>query len=135
MVVDAGLAEVVDAGAAVAEATVGVAVVDARGRPGEARRIARVKLTTAMVGKGISQSKGRFQKCFKGNKPELPSPQGTLKVTFAIASAGQGVERGDRSRGHPVSQCLETQVKGMVFPPHTSTWRSRVPFASTRTLR
>ncbi len=115
LVIDAGLAEVViDAG--VPEP---MAVVKSQ-KP--------VTLTTAMVQKGISQNKGRFQKCFKENKPELPAAQGTLKVTFAIASTGRVSSVSTDLEGTSVSKCIQSAVKGMTFPRHVDL-EVRVPIA------
>ncbi len=122
--IDAGLAEaVIDAG--VAEVDAGVAVV----------KFAKpVTLTTAMVQKGISQNKGRFQKCFKDNKPELPGTQGTLKVTFAIASTGKVSTVTTDLEGTRVSKCIEVAVKGMIFPRHVDL-EVRVPIALSWDVR
>ena len=87
-----------------------------------------VTLTTAMVQKGISQNKGRFQKCFKENKPELPAAQGTLKVTFAIASTGRVSSVSTDLEGTSVSKCIQSAVKGMTFPRHVDL-EVRVPIA------
>ncbi|MDP2275906.1 MAG: protein kinase [Archangium sp.] len=115
VVIDAGLAEVtIDAGAPEP-----VVVVKSQ-KP--------VTLTTAMVQKGISLNKGRFQKCFKENKPELPAPQGTLKVTFAIASTGRVSSVSTDLEGTSVSKCIQSVVKGMTFPRHVDL-EVRVPIA------
>ncbi len=113
--IDAGLAEVIDAGVAVVMAPV-------------VKSQKAVTLTTAMVQKGISQNKGRFQKCFKENKPELPAAQGTLKVTFAIASTGRVSSVSTDLEGTSVSKCIQSAVKGMTFPRHVDL-EVRVPIA------
>lgn len=121
--IDAGLAEAaIDAGV---EVDAGVVAVKSA-RP--------VTLTTAMVQKGISQNKGRFQKCFKENKPELPGPQGTLKVSFAIASTGKVSTVSTDLEGTRVSKCIEGAVKGMVFPRHVDL-EVRVPIALSWDVR
>ena len=136
-VVDAGavaVAEpVVDAGPAVAplpppaEEDAGVAAVaKVPQKP--------VTLTTAMVQKGISQNKGRFQKCFKDNKPELPAAQGTLKVTFAIGSSGKVSTVQTDLEGTQVSKCIQGAVKGMIFPRHVDL-EVRVPIALSWDVR
>ena len=118
-VIDAGVPAIVDAG--VAE----VPVIRPQGP---------VRLTTAMVQKGISQNKGRFQKCFKDNKPELPSAQGTLKVTFAIASTGKVSTVSTDIEGTKVSNCIEIAVRAMVFPRHVDA-EVRVPIALSWDVR
>ncbi|MDP1826711.1 MAG: protein kinase [Archangium sp.] len=133
-VVDAGLPGVViDAGAPEVDAglVVDAGVVDA----GVAVKAQRpVSLTTAMVQKGISANKGRFQKCFKDNKPELPAAQGTLKVTFAIASSGRVSSVSTDLQGTKVSRCIEAAVRGMVFPRHVDL-EVRVPIALSWDVR
>jgi serine/threonine-protein kinase len=109
--------EVVDAGVAVA-----------------APRQKPVTLTTALVQRGISQNKARFQKCFKDNKAELPAPQGTLKVQFAIASTGKVSSASTDLSGTKVSSCIEKAVKGMVFPRHVDL-EVRVPIALSWDVR
>jgi hypothetical protein len=137
VVVDAGAAAevVVDAGAQLAAAVIDAGpepVVDAGVAVAKSQR--PVTLTTAMVQKGISQNKGRFQKCFKDNKPELPAPQGTLKVTFAIASTGKVSSVGTDLEGTKVSRCIESAVRSMVFPRHVDL-EVRVPIALSWDVR
>ncbi|HEY0883146.1 MAG TPA: AgmX/PglI C-terminal domain-containing protein, partial [Archangium sp.] len=136
---------VVDAGAVAAvvpqpppdpspEVDAGVeAPVDA-GAPVKATPQRAVTLTTAMVQKGISQQKARFQKCFKDNKAELPSAQGTLKVQFAIASSGKVSSATTDLAGTKVSGCIEKAVKGIVFPRHVDL-EVRVPIALSWDVR
>ena len=126
LVSDAGLAEGSDAGAA--EVDAGLPEIDA----GVAvnKPLKPVVLTTAMVGKAISANKGRFQKCFKDNKASLPSPQGTLKVTFAIANTGKVTRVTTDLPGTKVSSCLEAAVKAMLFPRHVDV-EVQVPFPLT----
>jgi serine/threonine-protein kinase len=132
--VDAGLAlappepAVVDAGlaSAPAEEDAGVVATVKSQKP--------VTLTTAMVQKGISQNKGRFQKCFKDNKPELPAPQGQMKVTFAIASTGKVSTVSTDLEGTQVSKCIQGAVKGMIFPRHVDL-EVRVPIALSWDVR
>jgi serine/threonine-protein kinase len=109
------------------------APVDA-GAPVKATPQRAVTLTTAMVQKGISQQKARFQKCFKDNKAELPSPQGTLKVQFAIASSGKVSSATTDLAGTKVSGCIEKAVKGIVFPRHVDL-EVRVPIALSWDVR
>jgi hypothetical protein len=119
----------VDAGSPMPEPEVvdaGVAVAPPRQKP--------VTLTTALVQRGISQNKARFQKCFKDNKAELPSPQGTLKVQFAIASTGKVSSASTDLSGTKVSSCIEKAVKGMVFPRHVDL-EVRVPIALSWDVR
>ena len=118
-VIDAGLPEVVIAAVLIDAGVPEVPVVKSQ-KP--------VTLTTAMVQKGISQNKGRFQKCFKENKPELPAAQGTLKVTFAIASTGRVSSVSTDLEGTSVSKCIQSAVKGMTFPRHVDL-EVRVPIA------
>ncbi len=126
--IDAGLAEVAPA---VIDAGLAGVVIDA-GAPEVVLPVVKsqkpVTLTTAMVQKGISQNKGRFQKCFKENKPELPAAQGTLKVTFAIASTGRVSSVSTDLEGTSVSKCIQSAVKGMTFPRHVDL-EVRVPIA------
>ncbi len=129
LVIDAGLAEVIDAGAVVAEVDAGLPEIDA-GVAVIKQPLKPVVLTTAMVGKAISANKGRFQKCFKDNKASLPSPQGTLKVTFAIANTGKVTRVTTDLPGTKVSSCLEAAVKAMVFPRHVDV-EVQVPFPLT----
>ena len=120
---------VIDAGAAVAELDAGLPEVDA-GVAVNKQPLKPVVLTTAMVGKAISANKGRFQKCFKDNKASLPSPQGTLKVTFAIANTGKVTRVMTDLPGTRVSSCLEAAVKVMIFPRHVDV-EVQVPFPLT----
>ncbi len=138
--VDAGLAAapepVVDAGLAVApvpppvvEEDAGIANVNVK-QPLQKP----VTLTTAMVQKGISQNKARFQKCFKDNKPELPAAQGQMKVTFAIVSTGKVSTVSTDLEGTQVSKCIQGAVKGMIFPRHVDL-EVRVPIALSWDVR
>ena len=92
-------------------------------------KVARpVTLTTALVQKGISANKARFQKCFKDNKAELPAAQGSLKVTFAIASTGRVSSVSTDLPGTKVARCIEAAVRAMTFPRHVDL-EVRVPIA------
>jgi serine/threonine protein kinase len=94
----------------------GVGDRDAGPKPQVANR--PVSLTTAMVVRSISQNKGRFEKCFSQYKGELPSNQGTLLVTFAIASTGKVSSVTTTLPGTQVSACIERIVLATVFPRH-----------------
>jgi serine/threonine-protein kinase len=136
-VVDAGPVEVIDAGGAEIDAGATTAPPDAGAEAdaGATNRPQRpVSLTTAMVQRGISQNKGHFQKCFKDNKPELPSAQGTLRVTFAIASTGRVSSVSTDLPGTKVSNCIEAAVRAMVFPRHVDL-EVRVPIALSWDVR
>jgi serine/threonine-protein kinase len=106
---DAGvaLAEVVDAGAPDAGLK---AVVATPAKP--------ISLTPAIVGKGISQAKGRIQACFKDHKADLPSSKGLMVVKFAIASTGKVTEVTTDLPNTGVSRCIEGVVKAISYPRH-----------------
>jgi serine/threonine-protein kinase len=113
--VDAGVAEVVDAGVPVGPTTPPKA-----GRP--------VTLTTAMVQKGVAQARPRIQQCFKVNKAELPSAQGTLMVNFVIAGSGKVTAVSTDRAGTAVSKCIEAAVRSVTYPRHVDL-EVRVPIA------
>ncbi len=120
-VIDAGAPE--DAGGAEPAMDAGV---KAAARP--------VTLTTAMVLKQLNQGKPRFQKCFKDNKPELPTPQGTLVVNFGIASSGRVTTVTTSLPGTKVSKCIEKVVGSMIFPRHVDV-EVRVPLPMSWDVR
>jgi serine/threonine-protein kinase len=134
--VDAGASEpsVVDAGAVAAIEPAVVAplppeVPDAGAPAPEAPKPrGPVTLTTAMVQRGVAQTKGRIQACFKEHKAELPAPQGTLMVNFVIASTGKVTSVTTDRPGTKVSRCIETAMKGVSYPRHVDL-EVRVPIA------
>ena len=130
-VIDAGPPEVAfDAGLKVIDAVVDAGAAEVM----PVKPQGPVRLTTAMVQKGISQNKARFQKCFKDNKAELQAGQGTLKVTFAIASSGKVSTVSTDLEGTKVSNCIEAVVRAMVFPRHVDV-EVRVPIALSWDVR
>jgi hypothetical protein len=126
-VVDAGAPEVVDAGTALVVAP----EVDAGAEeslPSKSKLPRPVVLTTALVSKGVSGAKGKIQKCFRDHRDELPSPQGTLKLQFTIASSGKVTAASTDLPGTKVSKCVEGAVRAISFPRHVDQ-EVRVPIA------
>jgi serine/threonine-protein kinase len=127
-VVDAGAPEVVDGGAALVVAPEVDAGAEepaqAKGRP----KTGPVLLTTAMVAKGVSGAKAKIQKCFRDHRDELPSPQGTLKLQFTIASSGKVTAASTDLPGTKVSNCVEAALRAISFPRHVDQ-EVRVPLA------
>jgi hypothetical protein len=128
VVVDAGAPEVVDGGAALVVAP----EVDAGAEePAQAKsrpKTGPVLLTTAMVAKGVSGAKAKIQKCFRDHRDELPSPQGTLKLQFTIASSGKVTAASTDLPGTKVSSCVEAALRAISFPRHVDQ-EVRVPLA------
>ncbi|MFO0600951.1 MAG: protein kinase [Myxococcaceae bacterium] len=114
VVVDAGpvvVEPVVDAGAV-------AAVVDA-GAPAPNPNANRpVVLTTPMIIKQVNTAKGKFQKCLKDFRADLPTQQGKLKVEFVIAPTGKVSSVTTSLPGTEVSKCIEGAVKAIPFPRH-----------------
>ncbi|MEW5742803.1 MAG: protein kinase [Myxococcota bacterium] len=127
-VVDAGAPEALDAGSAVAVGPQVDAGVEEPPLPAKGKPAKPVVLTTALVSKGVSGAKGRIQKCFRDFRDELPSPQGTLKLQFTIASSGKVTAATTDLPGTKVSKCIEGAVKAINFPRHVDL-EVRVPIA------
>lgn len=77
-----------------------------------------VTLTSAMAQRLVWQNKSRFQQCFKEHRAELPAEQGTLKVSFTIASSGKVTSASTDLPTSQVSKCIEAAVRQIVFPRH-----------------
>jgi serine/threonine-protein kinase len=108
-----------DAGPVVAEAIdAGAPVVPDAGAPVKVAPKARVELTPILVQRLLNEKKKGYEQCFRENKAELPSPQGTLNVNFVIASSGRVTSVTTSLAGTRVSKCMERVISSVVFPRH-----------------
>ncbi len=104
VVFDAGLAEVVDAGAP--------AIIKRPVQQGP------VVLSTAMILGVVRKNSGGFYKCFEQYSSDLPDDQGTMEITFVIASSGKVASASSAMPNKPVGKCVEERMRALKFPPH-----------------
>ncbi len=77
-----------------------------------------VVLSTAMILGVVRKNSGAFYKCFDQFADDLPNDQGTMDVTFTIASSGKVTSAMSVMPTKNVGKCVEEKMKALRFPPH-----------------
>jgi len=77
-----------------------------------------VVLSTAMIFSVVRKNSGAFYKCFEQYSSDLPSDQGTMEITFVIASNGKVTSAVSPMANKPVGKCIEDRMRTLKFPVH-----------------